>query len=102
MRFLDGVAILDGRTAQHEHVSVVVLHALVCRVRVMAQAGADTADFIGRHRCTHAATANHDASLGFLAENHFANGLGEIRIIYRGVLCVPGSTTSWPDSSSRA
>ena len=56
----------------------------------MAQAGADAVDFIGRYRCTHAATANHHASPGFLAENRFADGLGEIRIISGGCCACPG------------
>ena len=54
----------DDATAEHEHVHVVVLDPLVRGIGVVAQAGADSGDAVGRHRGADAAAAQDDPAIG--------------------------------------
>ena len=73
----------DDAAAEHEHVHVVVLHALVRRVGVVAQAGPDAGHLVGRHRRADAAAAHDDAPFGAVSAQGGADGLGEVRVVDR-------------------
>jgi hypothetical protein len=72
----------DAR-AQYEDVGVVMLHALMGGVCVMAKAGTDSRNFIGGHRRSYTASADQDATLRIAAKHAQADGLGEVRVIDR-------------------
>jgi hypothetical protein len=60
-----------------------MLDALVRRVMVVAQAGADTGNLVRRYRSADATAANHNAPLSFAIANGQTDGLGKIRVIHR-------------------
>src|SRR5262249_26547419 len=69
--------------AQHEHVQVVVLNALVGGVSVMAKAGADAGNLVGGDRGADAAAADQDAALRFALQHAQRDSLSVVRIIHR-------------------
>src|SRR5260370_22178436 len=73
----------DDARADDQHVHVVVFDALVGRVAVVADGGADAGDLVGRHRRPHAAAADQDAALRAPVKDGAADRLGGIRIIDR-------------------
>src|SRR5579884_2172302 len=50
--------------SERQNIHVVVLDALVRRIGVVAQSGADAGQFVGSYRCAHPAAADQDATLG--------------------------------------
>ncbi len=64
-----------------EHVHIVVLDSLVCRVRVVTHAGANAGDFVGGDADAHAAATKKDAAVGVTGENRFSDFAGKIGII---------------------
>lgn len=73
----------DHSGAKHKHVHIIVLHALVGRVGVVAKARANAGNLVGGHGCAHAAAANEDATFGLAMQNAERQRLGEVGIIYR-------------------
>ena len=73
----------DDTTAEHQHVHVVVLDALVRRVGVMAQSGANPGNPVRGHRCAHAAPAEQDAALGPVLAQGSTDGLRIVGIVHR-------------------
>ena len=73
----------DDTTAEHEHIHVVVLHALMRRVGVVAQAGANAGNPVCGHRCADAAAAEHDAALHSRFANRLADGFSVVRVVHR-------------------
>ena len=73
----------DNPRAQHEDVGIVMLHALMRGICVMAKAGTDAGNFVGGHRGAYTASADEDATLGIATQDAQADGFGEVRIIDR-------------------
>ena len=71
----------DDAAAEHEDVHVVVLHALVGRVRVVAETGADPGNPIRGHRRADAAAAHDDAALGPVFTQRFGDRLRVLAIV---------------------
>ena len=68
---------------EHQHVHVIMFHALVRRVCVMAKPGANAWKSVGRHGRSDAAAAEDDAALGPALAQGFADGGGVIGIVHR-------------------
>ena len=73
----------DDATAEHEHVHVVVLDALVRRVRVMAETSANARNPVRDHRRADAAAAEEDAALGPRLADGRGDGLRVVGIVHR-------------------
>ena len=73
----------DDASAQHQHVHVVVLDALVRRVGVVTQTGANPGDAIGSHRCADATAADDDAAVGAIVLERGRDGLGAVGVVNR-------------------
>ena len=73
--------VADHPAAEHEHVHVVVLDALVGGVGVVAQAGAYPGDAVGRHRGPDAAAAQDDSAIGAMLAHRGAHCPGVIGVI---------------------
>jgi hypothetical protein len=73
----------DDTTAEHQHVHVVVLNALMRRIGVVAQAGADPGNPVRGHRCANAAPAEQDAALGPVFAQRLTHGLCIVGIVHR-------------------
>ena len=73
--------VADDPAAEHEHVHVVVLDALVGGVAVVAQARANPGDTVGRHRGPDAAAAQDDPAIGAILAHRGAHRRGVIRVI---------------------
>ena len=73
----------DDACAQAEDVHVVMFHALMRRVSVVAHAGADANHFIGGNGGAYAAAADEDAALAAARLQGFTDGAGVVRIIVR-------------------
>ncbi len=71
----------DDARAQHDHVHVVVLHALVCGVGIVAHAGANAGNLVGRDADAHARAADENAARGFAALDGQADALGKVGIV---------------------
>ena len=71
----------DHATAEHEHVHVVVLDPLVRGIGVVAQAGADAGNAVGRHRGADAAAAQDDPAIGAVFAQGGADGRRVVCII---------------------
>ncbi len=69
--------------SKHQNVHVVVLDSLVRRVRIVAQAGADSAELVRRKRCADTASADQDPAVRFAAAQCLGDSLGEIGIVRR-------------------
>lgn len=78
----------DDAGAEAEHVHIVVLDPLVRRVGIVAQAGAGSADLVGRYTGADAAAADNDAALGLAGGYGSRNGECEVRIVVEGVISV--------------
>src|SRR5258708_7782768 len=68
---------------QHQHIHVVVLHALVRRIAVMAEPGADSRDLVGCNGRAYSASADQDPALGCNLHQTCGYSLRIIRIVYR-------------------
>ena len=77
------------RPPEDEHVHVVVLDALVRRVGVVAQPGADAGHPVRRHRRAHAAAAHDDAAVGAVPAQGGADRLGVVGVVDRLVAARP-------------
>ena len=73
----------DDTTAEHQYVHVVVLNALVRRIGVVAQSGADPGNPVCGHRRANAAPAEQDAALGPVLTQGSTHGLRIIGIVHR-------------------
>ena len=71
----------DHSRAEGQHVHVVVLHALVGRVRVVADGAPDAANLVRRDARADARAADQDAPIRFTVADRKAEPLGEIRIV---------------------
>src|SRR2546423_10415141 len=71
----------DDPRAQHQDVHVVVLDALVRRVRVVADRRADAADLARGNRRAHARAADQDAAIRDAAADRFTKALREVGVI---------------------
>ena len=71
----------DDARAEDEDVHIVMLDALVGRVRIVGESGADAGDFVGGNGGADAAAADEDAALGFTAEHFGGKGLGEVGVV---------------------
>ncbi len=78
------------RAPEDNHVHIVVLHALVCRIGVVAHAGADAGNLVGRHADTDARAADQNAPLGHALLDGVSNLFGKVRIIV-GLIAVVGA-----------
>jgi hypothetical protein len=67
---IEGEPVSDNLGAQTQDVHVVVLHALVGRVDVVADGGANARVFVGGNRGADTGAANHDATVGLTALNY--------------------------------
>ena len=67
--------------AQHQHVHIVVLHALVRRISVVAHPRANAGNLVRRHAHAHARPANQNAAWRLAALDRLAHPLRKIGII---------------------
>lgn len=75
-----GEVAADHPAAEHEQVHVVVLHALVRGVGVVAEAGPDAGDAVGRHRGPDTA-AEDDPAVGPMLTHCSADRRGVVRVV---------------------
>src|SRR5215472_2392852 len=73
----------DDARAQDQHVDVVMLHALMRGVAVMADPGADSRNLVGGYRSAYTASAEDDAAIAFAGEKALGYFLREVGIIDR-------------------
>jgi predicted PurR-regulated permease PerM len=73
----------DDAAAQHQHVHVIVLDALVRRVGVMAKSGTNPGYPVGGHRCANPASAEENAALRLVLAQGLADRLRVIGIVHR-------------------
>src|SRR5262249_44695054 len=73
----------DHARAQDQYVHVVMFHALVRGVTVMAKTGANAGNLVGGDGCAHAAAANQNAAFTLAAKQAERNRFGEVRITNR-------------------
>ena len=73
----------DDTTAEHQYVHVVVLDALVRRVGVVTQSGANPWNPVRGHRRANTAPAEQDAALGPVLAQGSTDGLGIVGIVHR-------------------
>src|SRR5262245_14192408 len=71
----------DHLGAEAEHVHVVVLDALVGRVRVVADRGANAVDLARGDRCSDARPADEDSAVRVAASDRLADLAGLVRIV---------------------
>src|SRR5579863_7472607 len=71
----------DDSRAQHQHVHVIVLHALVRGVGVMTDAGAHAGNFICRDAHAHARSTDDDAARSHTRFDSLAHLLAEVGVI---------------------
>src|SRR5256714_7060614 len=71
----------DDPRAQHQHVHVIVLDALVGGVRVVADRRANAADLAGRDRGADAGAADQDAAVREPATDGLTQSLREVRVV---------------------
>jgi hypothetical protein len=79
----------DDTTAEHQHVHIIVLNALVRRIGVMAQSGADPGNSVGGHRRANPAPAEQDAALGPVLAQSSAHGPRIVGIVHG--ICAVGA-----------
>lgn len=72
----------DDAAAQHEDVHIVMLHALMGRVNVMAESGANAVEFIGRDGSADTRAAEENASVGSAIQNGAPNLRGVVGVVY--------------------
>src|SRR5579859_2227219 len=73
----------DDALAEHQNVDVVVLDALMCRVRVVTHAAADPGHFVDRYTRSHTTAANQHAAFRFAVQYRPPQGFRKIRIVRR-------------------
>ncbi len=73
----------DHPTAEDEHVHVIVLDALVRRVGVVTEAGANTRNFIRGNARAHTAPTHEHATLSLTVQDCLADLLRVIRVVDR-------------------
>ncbi len=73
----------DNARPKHQNIHIVVLHALMRGIVIVAQPGADALEFVRGDGNAHAAAANENAALGFPGTEIFSHQNGVIRIIVR-------------------
>src|SRR5262245_7080669 len=78
----------DHLGAEAEHVHVVVFDALVSRIGVVADRGADAVDLAGGDRCADARPAHEDGALGDAASDRLADFAGLVWIVDSGLRLV--------------
>ncbi len=71
----------DDSATDAQHVHVVVLDALVCRVGVVTDRCPNTGNFVCRHADANTAATDHDPSIGVTADDLASNGDREIGVI---------------------
>src|SRR5581483_4432594 len=76
-----GQRISHDAGSEYQNIGVVVLHTLVCRIRIVAQAGSNADQLVGRNRCSYATAANEDAPFGLAVQNCLTYRLCVIGII---------------------
>src|ERR1039458_1635084 len=75
----------DDPRAQHEHIHVVVLHALVRRIGVVANPRANSRNLVRRYAHTHARSANQNSPRRNARFDRLAHLLCKVRIIVFGL-----------------
>ena len=73
------------RDPEREDVHVVVLDALMGRVRVVADRGPDAADLVRRDARADAGAADEDPALGLAVADRVAEPRGEVRVVVRRI-----------------
>ena len=73
----------DHAGAEHQHVDVIVLHALMRRVCVMAHTRANSGQLVCGYARPHTAATNQHASLRLAIQHGAAHRFGEVRIVRR-------------------
>ena len=71
----------DNARAQHKHIDVIMLDALVRGVTIVTQTGANSVELIRGNRRSHAASADQNAPIGLLGEHAFGDRSREVGII---------------------
>ena len=74
----------DDARAQHDHIHIVVLHALVRRVSIVAHAGANPRNLVGRHANAHARAADENAARRIAPLQRQTHLLGKVGIVVEG------------------
>src|SRR5579875_822539 len=77
----------DHAPAHHQNIHIIVFDALVRGICVVAKAGADAGNLIGRHRRPHPAAADEYAPVGAPFDHSQTHGFGKVGII-DGILAV--------------
>src|SRR5271165_3943139 len=62
----------NDTSAEHQHIHVVVLHALMSRVGIMTETGTDTPHLVCRDACAYAAAANENPPVSRTRQQGFA------------------------------
>ena len=73
----------DDAAAHRQDVRVVVLPGQACRIQIVTQRGADAADFICRDLLALAASAEHDAAIGFAGDDCAPDRRADWRVVHR-------------------
>src|SRR5712691_9942297 len=73
----------DHPGPENQNVHGIVLDALMGRVGVVAKAGADTGQLVGRHGGSYSAPADQHAPLHHTCQHRAGQPLGHIRIVHR-------------------
>ena len=71
----------DHARTEHKNIHIVMFHALVRRVRVMANGGSDSVNLVRRDGCAHTAAADKNSTVSTALEDRFANRFRKIGII---------------------
>ena len=74
--------------AQAEHIEIVMLDALVGRIRVVADGGPDPGHLRGRHGGTDTAAADEDSAVGLIALDRPAQPDGEVGVVVSWIRAV--------------
>ncbi len=80
--------VADDARAEGEDIHIVVLDALMRRVSIMADAGANATHFTCSYGGANSAPADHDTALGFALLDGEANRLSKIGIIIGRVIAI--------------
>lgn len=77
----DGDGFADDPGADANDIHVIVFDALVGGVAVVADAGPDAGDFVGRHADADAAAADQDAAVRLSGDDGLADLAGEVGVV---------------------
>ena len=83
-RFERGLGADDPRP-EGEHVHVVVLDALVRRIGVVTDGGADAADLVGRHGRTDPGSTDEDPAIDLAVPDRVPEPRGEVGVVVLGI-----------------